>query len=50
MTEAAIRALIATNDSISMPPYPIILIWLSLPIIFGVVPEAINAWNPDRAP
>jgi hypothetical protein len=50
MTEAAIRALIATNDSISMPPYPIIRIWLSLPIILGVVPEAISAWNPDKAP
>src|SRR5665648_791831 len=50
MTEAAIRALIATNDSVSMPPYPIIRTWLSLPIIFGVVPEAINAWNPDNAP
>jgi hypothetical protein len=50
MTEAAIRALIATNDSVSMPPYPIIRTWLSLLIIFGVVPEAINAWNPDNAP
>ena len=30
MTQAAISALIATNDSISMPPYPIIRTWLSL--------------------
>src|SRR5664280_2543269 len=50
MTEAAIRALIATNDSVSMPPYPIIRTWLSLLIIFGVVPEAIRAWKPDKAP
>ena len=48
--EAAIGALIATNDSISMLPYPTIRTWLSLAIIFGVVPEAISAWNPDNAP
>jgi len=42
MTEAAIRALIATKDSISMPPYPIIRTWLSLATILGVVPEAIS--------
>ena len=50
ITDAAIRALIATNDSISMPPYPIMRTWLSLAIIFGVVPEAISEWNPERAP
>ena len=50
MTTAAMRALIATNDSISMPPYPIIRTWLSLAIIFGVVPEAMRAWKPDSAP
>ena len=33
-----------------MPPYPIIRTWLSLATILGVVPEAISAWNPDRAP
>ena len=24
--------------------------WLSLSIIFGVVPEAMSAWNPEMAP
>ena len=50
MTEAAISALMATKDSISMPPYPIIRTWDSLAIILGVVPEAMSAWNPDSAP
>ena len=43
-------AMIPTNDSISMAPYPIIRAWLSLVIIFGVVPEATSEWNPEIAP
>ena len=40
----------ATKDSISMPPYPMKRVWRSFSISFGVVPEAIRAWNPDSAP
>ena len=43
-------ALMATKDSISIPPYPIIRTWLSLATIFGVVPEAMSAWKPESAP
>ena len=50
MTQAAISALMATKDSISIAPYPIIRTWLSFATIFGVVPEAISAWKPERAP
>ena len=45
-----ISAMMATNDSVSIAPYPIIRVWLSFSIIFGVVPEQISAWNPDSAP
>ena len=48
--QAVTRAMIATNDSVSMPPYPIILVWLSFSSSFGVVPDAISAWNPESAP
>src|ERR1035437_10119048 len=47
MTEAAIRALIATNDSVSMPPSPVIRTWFSLAIILGVMPEALRARTTD---
>jgi hypothetical protein len=47
---AAIMAITATKDSISIAPYPIMRtcdsFWMSL----GVVPEAISEWNPERAP
>ena len=42
MTQAAISAEIATNDSISIPPYPIGRTWLSFITIFGVVPDLIT--------
>ena len=47
---AATRAMIATNDSMSMPPYPMNRVWRSFSMSFGVVPDAISAWNPDNAP
>ena len=50
MIDAQIIALTATKLSASMPPYPIIRTCDSFSIIFGVVPDAISAWNPDRAP
>ena len=50
MIEAAISALMATKDSISMAPYPIIRTWLSFATIFGVVPDAMRAWKPESAP
>ncbi len=49
-THAATMAIIATNDSSNIPPYPIIGICFSLSINFGVVPEDIKAWNPEIAP
>ena len=50
METAATSAMIATKDSMSMPPYPIMRVCDSFSTSFGVVPEAIIAWNPDRAP
>ena len=50
MTLAPIIAMMATNDSISIPPYPMNTIWRSFSIIFGVVPEAMRACHPDTAP
>ena len=49
-TAAQIRAMIATNDSMSMPPYPIIRISRSLFTSFGVVPDDTKAWKPEIAP
>ena len=49
-TQAAIIAMIATNPSSSIEPYPIGQACHSLEIIFGVVPEEISAWNPEIAP
>src|SRR5215211_310881 len=47
---AAMMAITATKDSMSMAPYPIMRtcdsFWMSL----GVVPEATSEWNPERAP
>src|SRR5215217_6034610 len=47
---AAIMAITATKDSMSIAPYPIMRtcdsFWMSL----GVVPEAISEWNPESAP
>ena len=40
----------ATNDSVSMPPYPMGRGWLSFSSSFGVVPDEISEWNPDSAP
>jgi hypothetical protein len=34
----------------SMPPYPMKRVWRSFSISFGVVPEAMSAWKPERAP
>ncbi len=50
ITVAAMSAIIATNDSINIPPYPMKRIWPSFSIIFGVVPDAISACQPDTAP
>ncbi len=50
MTTAVMRAITATNDSVSIAPYPIGFAWLSFSSSFGVVPDAMSEWNPDRAP
>ena len=50
MIDAQMIALTATNALGSMPPYPIIRTCDSFSIIFGVVPDATSAWNPDSAP
>ena len=42
--------MIATKDSMSMPPYPMRRAWDSFSMSFGVVPDAMVAWNPDNAP
>jgi hypothetical protein len=42
--------MIATNDSINMPPNPISRMCDSLSTIFGVVPDEISAWKPDTEP
>ena len=42
--------MIATKDSASIPPKPMKRMCDSFSIIFGVVPEEINEWNPDTAP
>src|SRR6184192_301164 len=47
---AAIIAITPTNDSISIPPYPINRASDSRAIILGVVPDATSEWNPDTAP
>ena len=49
-TVAAIKAIIATKDSKSIAPYPIIGIYFSLSNSLGVVPEAIKEWNPEIDP
>ena len=33
-----------------MPPYPMRRAWDSFSMSFGVVPDAMVAWNPDNAP
>ena len=50
MITAVIRAMTATNDSVSMAPYPMGRAWLSFSSSFGVVPDAMSEWNPDSAP
>jgi hypothetical protein len=50
MMQAAMRAMMATKDSVSIPPYPMRRTWPSFWIIFGVVPEAMREWKPDSAP
>ena len=50
MTLAPIMAMIATNDSISIPPYPMSAIWRSFSIILGVVPDAMSECQPETAP
>jgi hypothetical protein len=47
---AATRAMIATKDSMSMPPYPMNRVCRSFSMSFGVVPEEMRAWKPERAP
>ena len=47
---AAASAITATNDSISMPPYPMTRASCSWRIILGVVPDDTSAWNPLIAP
>lgn len=42
--------MIATKDSVSMPPYPISRVCFSFSSSFGVVPEEMSAWKPDSAP
>src|ERR1051326_1946214 len=49
-THAAIIAMIATQLSSSMLPYPTGHACVSLAIILGVVPEEISEWNPEIAP
>ena len=49
-THAAASAQIATNDSMSMAPYPIIRTCDSFSMSFGVVPDATREWKPDSAP
>src|ERR1035437_416039 len=46
-THAAIIAMMATKLSSSMLPYPTGQACHSLAIIFGVVPDEINEWNPE---
>ena len=48
--QAAIIAMIPTNDSMIMPPYPIMRASVSRVIIFGVVPDATSEWKPEMAP
>src|SRR5437870_1281363 len=48
--QAAIIAMTPTNDSISMPPYPMNRASDSRAIILGVVPDATSEWNPEIAP
>ena len=43
-------AIMATKLSMSIPPYPSSRVSDSRITIFGVVPEAISAWNPETAP
>ena len=43
-------AMIPTNDSMIIPPYPIIRASVSRVIIFGVVPDATSEWKPEIAP
>src|ERR687894_652863 len=49
-TAAAIMAMTATKDSMSIAPYPIMRTCDSFSMSFGVVPEAISAWKPESAP
>ena len=49
-TDAPIIDMMATSDSISMPPYPMNAIWFSFSIIFGVVPDEISACQPETEP
>src|SRR5213083_89182 len=48
--QAAIIAITPTNDSISIPPYPMKRASVSRAIILGVVPDATSEWDPDTAP
>src|SRR5438034_940917 len=48
--QAAIIAITPTNDSISMPPYPMSRASASRAIILGVVPDATSEWKPEIAP
>ena len=50
MMAAAMSAMMATNDSTSIEPYPMMRAWLSFWMSFGVVPDEMSAWKPDNAP
>ncbi len=43
-------AMMATNDSMSIPPYPMSRASPSWRSILGVVPDATSAWKPLMAP
>src|SRR5690349_16595821 len=47
---AAMSAMTATNDSMSIEPYPMSRTCDSFCTIFGVVPEDTSAWKPESAP
>ena len=42
--------MMATKDSINIPPYPMNAIWRSFSIILGVVPDAMSECHPETAP
>src|SRR6202521_5933587 len=47
---AATRAMIATNPSASIEPYPMARAWCSRANSLGVVPDDTSEWKPETAP